>query len=378
MIEEQFIEYNIQNCHFVIQKVVDEIQNLPTEELSFHVYDVQNSRKKIFQDCIEKECQSLPKHDHDRVLAEFEGLGPIESLVKDDEITEILINGSDIIWYEKNGALQRHQDYFSTKFTYQHFVHRLCQNANTHFTLDKPMTDGKILNFRLHLISEELTKSEVTISLRRHPENPWTFEKLQAANYMTQQQTETLKEMIQNKENFLIVGGTGSGKTSLLNACLQATREHERSVIIEDTSEITKPNQVSCKLLTRKDAQGALKEIDQAELVKQSLRMRPDRLIMGEVRGQEAKDLLMALSTGHAGSFATLHATDARQALIRLEMLIQLGAPYWSLDAIRNLIFLSLQKIVVVQRNQKGQRELTGIYQISSRESSGILVDQLA
>ncbi len=284
----------------------------------------------------------------------------------------------DIIWYEKNGALQRHQDYFSTKFTYQHFVHRLCQNANTHFTLDKPMTDGKILNFRLHLISEELTKSEVTISLRRHPENPWTFEKLQAANYMTQQQTETLKEMIQNKENFLIVGGTGSGKTSLLNACLQATREHERSVIIEDTSEITKPNQVSCKLLTRKDAQGALKEIDQAELVKQSLRMRPDRLIMGEVRGQEAKDLLMALSTGHAGSFATLHATDARQALIRLEMLIQLGAPYWSLDAIRNLIFLSLQKIVVVQRNQKGQRELTGIYQISSRESSGILVDQLA
>ena len=218
----------------------------------------------------------------------------------------------------------------------------------------------------------------MVISLRRHPKNPWTFQKLKETGWANAEQIELLQKMVEKKENFLIIGGTGSGKTSLLNACLQHLQQNERAVIIEDTSEIKAPNAISCKLLTRQDAQGVLAPIDQTELVRQSLRMRPDRLVLGEIRGPEAKDLLMALSTGHAGSFATLHATDARQALLRLEMLIQLGAPYWSIEAIRNLIFLSLQKIVVVHRNKDSRRELAGIFQISSRESSGILIDQLA
>ena len=155
-------------------------------------------------------------------------------------------------------------------------------------------------------------------------------------------------------------------------------RSNERVILIEDTQELALPNSASTRLLTRKDAQGVLPIIDQMELVKQSLRMRPDRIVMGEIRGAEAKDLLMALSTGHSGSFATLHATDPQQALLRLEMLIQLGASFWSLEAIRNLIFLSLQNVIVVGRSPSGVRVLKGIYVLSSRETSGILVERLA
>jgi pilus assembly protein CpaF len=150
----------------------------------------------------------------------------------------------------------------------------------------------------------------------------------------------------------------------------------DRVVMIEDTSELHSPNSASVKLLTRRDPHGHLRDIHQSDLLKQALRMRPDRIVMGEIRGEEAKDLLMAFATGHTGCMGTLHAETARQALIRLEMLIQLGAPQWGLHAVRTLIWLSLQNIVVVKKDKAGRRVLDGIYRVTALEEFGFLLER--
>jgi pilus assembly protein CpaF len=156
---------------------------------------------------------------------------------------------------------------------------------------------------------------------------------------------------------------------------LQELPQNERVVVLEDTAEIVIPNDASTRLLTRHDSHGLLPTVDLTELLRQSLRMRPDRLVVGEVRSAEAKDLLLALSTGHQGSMGTLHASSASQAILRLEMLVQLGAPHWSLTTIRRLLGLSLNGIVVVGRNAQGERKLQSIYELSAVEETGVLLD---
>jgi pilus assembly protein CpaF len=174
-----------------------------------------------------------------------------------------------------------------------------------------------------------------------------------------------------------LIGPTGSGKTAVLNACLAEISKDERVVILEDTDELRCANPLSTKLLSRWDSQKILSEVTLSDLVRLSLRLRPDRLVMGEVRGPEAKDLLMALSTGHRGSLATLHAETAQQALLRLEMLIQLGAPQWSLQAVRQLIHLSLDVIVVLKMEGR-RRRLHGMWRLSSLETFGFTLEPIA
>jgi pilus assembly protein CpaF len=360
-----------------VREIQKKIQELSSEDLSFQVYEVSETKNSKVKRLIQSEIQDMSLTEQKRIMDEFDGFGPIDQLMRIPSISEIIVNGPRSIWYEKDNMLFQHEDNFSSSYTYSQFANRICHLSGCHFSLNRPAADGKLEDFRVHVVSEQLTRNEVSFCFRRHPQDPWTFSRLLQNKWAEESQISVLQKIIERQENFLVVGSTGSGKTSLLNACLQHLRKNERAVVIEDTAEIVLPNQVSTKLLSRQDCQGILPGIDQAELVKQSLRMRPDRIVMGEIRGGEAKDLLMALSTGHAGSFGSLHAADARQALIRLEMLIQFGAPFWSLDAIRNLIFLSLQHIVVVARTEAG-RKLTGIFSLSSRESSGILVDRIA
>lgn len=359
-----------------IRKIESDLKKIPSRDLSYGTLDGQISHHDEIQSFIRQAVSNLPEPQQTRIINEFENYGPIQDLIYDESVTEIIINGPDSVWFEKSGKLQAHPDSFASDLTYSNFINRICSVSHAQYTLDRPMLDGKFLDFRIHLISDEITKTKTVISLRRHPKNPWTLESFLHSEWCDANSIKAIKKIIHENENFIVIGGTGSGKTSLLNACLQEIAPNCRSILIEDTEELKVPNQISTRLLTRKDAQGILSNIDQSELLKQALRMRPDRIIMGEIRSVEAKDFLMALSTGHQGSFASLHATDAHQALLRLEMLIQLGAPNWSLEAIRNLIFLSLQKILVVERNSSGKRVLKGIYQICSRETSGILIER--
>lgn len=319
--------------------------------------------------------QAMPR-TRSRLHAEYFAAGPLDDLLADPEITEIIINGPDSIWYEKLGVLHRHHDRFLSALNYRNFIVRLCRESSMQTSLDYPFADGEWRDTRVHLITPPASGDEAVLTLRKHPSNPWTFERLAATGWANADALRILREMVLQRRNFLIVGCTGSGKTSVLNACLGEINQNERAVLIEDTQELRKPNGASVNLLTRRDAHGHLREIDQCELLRQALRMRPDRIIMGEIRGGEAKDLLMAFATGHSGCIGTLHADSARQALIRLEMLIQLGAPQWSLQAVRTLILLSIQFIVVVGRKKNGGRCLEGIHRLSSLEEVGFLIEK--
>ncbi|MES2857356.1 MAG: ATPase, T2SS/T4P/T4SS family [Bdellovibrionota bacterium] len=321
-------------------------------------------------------CSDAPSPVLHRLECEYFGAGPLTALLSDSNVTEIIVNGPNSIWVERNGKLTRFEDRFLSPLTYRNFVSRLCREARMIATLDCPYADGSWRGCRVHLIIPPASGEHEVVTLRRHPDNPWTFDRLLEREWTTNEKMLALRKLVSEKRNFLVIGGTGSGKTSVLNACLLEVG-FDRVVTIEDTSELKLPNDASTKLLTRRDPQGHLREIDQAELVKQALRMRPDRLVLGEIRGGEAKDLLMAFATGHSGCMGTLHADSARQALIRLEMLIQLGAPQWSLNAVRSLIFLSLHAIVVVGRRDSGERYLEGVHRIASLEDAGFLVEKM-
>lgn len=358
-------------------KIQSEIQSLPLETLGFQSLETKQQSSVRISQIIAEEAKEFDPCLQDRLQNEFEGVGPLVSLIEDESVSEIIINSLDEIWYERSGQLHRLDDQFASELTYQNFIERVCQESKSQVSLERPFCDGRFRNFRLHLVSSELTKSQAILTLRRQNKNPWKLESLFERGWTNQQGMDLLFNWIENKKSFLVVGETGSGKTSVLNACLQKLPENERVVILEDTAEVVIPNKASTRLLTRHDAQGLLPTIDLTELLRQSLRMRPDRLVVGEVRGAEAKDLLLALSTGHHGSMGTLHASSAHQAIMRLEMLVQLGAPHWSLQTIRRLLALSLNGILVVGRNSKGERKLKSIYELSAVEDMGILLDPI-
>ncbi len=241
--------------------------------------------------------------------------------------------------------------------------------------LNQPFADGVWRGLRVHLAQAPLVDRCYSICLRRHPAYAWTLARLHENDWACGPKVEALKKLLRDRWNMMVVGPTGSGKTSVISALLGELKD-DRVVIIEDTDEIHCPNSLSTKLLTRTDSQHVLRDFGQSELVRQSLRMRPSRLVVGEVRGGEAKDLLLALSTGHSGSLGSLHASSARQALLRLEMLVQMGAPEWGRETVRQLIHSSLNALVVVEINQ-GKRRLEGIYKICALEKIGFLLEKI-
>ena len=327
---------------------------------------------------IERECLDAPEVLRLRMLSEYFGAGPIEPLLADARVTEIITNGAEQIWCERDGKLARLGDRFLSALTYRNFLARVSREAGVEASLECPFADGHWRGCRTHLAIPPAASGAAVLTIRKHPPLPWTFATLAERGWASGEAMLLLRGLVANKKNFLIVGSTGSGKTSVLNACLGSVGSSERTMIIEDTPELAVPNAASAKLLTRRDPHRLLRDIDQGELLKQALRMRPDRIVMGEIRGGEAKDLLMAFATGHTGCMGTLHADSPRQALLRLEMLIQLGAPQWAVHAVRTLIWLSVQAIVVVARSPCGARRLEGIYEIASLEDLGFLIDKKA
>jgi pilus assembly protein CpaF len=365
---------NATNLH---QTLIDRINNENVIDLStLPSGPEQLGIQTRVEQLLAKDFAQIEKPVRDRVFDEFFKCGPLEPLLVDPAITEIVVNGQNEIWYEKQGLMQAHDDRFLSSISYQNFLQRLANDSRIQANLERPYADGYWRQYRVHLIIPPLAQAGAHLSLRRHPDNPWTFSRLAEAGWASADALHHLRKMVKEHVSFLVVGGTGTGKTSVLNACLAESDPHERIVAIEDTSEIQLPNRLSVKLLARFDAQGILPQVSQAELLRQALRMRPDRVVMGEVRGDEAKDLLMALSTGHRGGLGTLHADSPHQALYRLEMLIQMGAPQWSLQAIRHLIYFGLQAIVCVKR-EGGQRRLVSIHRIASLEDTGFCLDKV-
>ncbi len=361
----------------LVEEINSDLQNLecfdPMQIMSSKLDQQDLAVRKLIESFLQKtQCDSMG-----RILDEYFGFGPIKPLIEDESVSEILINGTNHIFFEKAGKIEAFPDCFLSPLTFRNFIERLGRLTNTQANLDSPFVDGYFEDFRVHIAIPPGTQKEVSVCIRRHPKCPWTLKLLEKASWATASAISVIQKTVQTRCNFIVVGPTGSGKTSVLNACLGELPNNERAVIIEDASELKVPNAISTKILTRNDPQKLLRDIDQAELLKQALRMRPDRIVMGEIRGSEAKDLLMAFATGHSGCMGTMHADSARQALLRLEMLIQLGASQWSLNAVRTLILLSLSHVIVVKRSSSGLRQLDSIHKITSLEENGFLLEQI-
>ena len=331
----------------------------------------EKTREKVIAQIVQN--NSSPENKQ-RIQSEFSGYGPLDQLLAQTNINEIIINGKDHIFYEKQGQIFLLEDSFLSQITFHNIVEKIGTKACITVNFNKPYSEGKWGPFRVLILCPPIVKEDFHLCLRKHPKQVWTLEKLE--NLAPPSALEILRQFVKEKMNFLITGPTSSGKTSVLNACLQEISPFERVLSIEDTDEIILPNKVSTKLLTQRDVESTRMLIDQKDLVKQSLRLRPDRIVMGEVRGVEATDLLLALSTGHRGCIGTLHAKDHKQALWKLETLAQIGAPQWQSSTVQKLIFSSLNALAVLDKRD-GKRLLKGLYKITSLESSGFLYETL-
>ncbi len=357
-----------------IQKIFSEQKRLA--ESDWDLDSRPSEKSKNLQSLIDQELQTLSTAGRKRVESELGGYGPLDELLNDDEISEVLVNRHDEIYFEKGGSLHTWKDHFFSEQTYHACLDRLSQACNSYLNRDKPFVEAQLGIWRITILFSELSRGTNLLSIRKQPKQVWTLQRLQAELWCSEKQAQIIMKVFSEKKNFLVVGGTGSGKTSLLQALLQLFSENERAVIIEDTQELHLPNRACCSLLTRQDPSGTVSDVTMDDLLKRALRLRPDRLVIGEVRGAEAKSLLMALATGHDGSFGSMHARTASEALLRLEMLIQMGAPQWNLKSIRHLIAMTLQTIFVVEK-VNGKRQLQGIYQLASLEENGITLQKI-
>ncbi len=307
----------------------------------------------------------------------MERIKDFEELYADPSITEIIVNGPNQVWLERQGQLQSAPTPWASEVEYRQFIRSVLDSLNADLSLQEPFCSGRIENFRVQVIGPPVSALPI-IAFRRLLPRSLTLCDWQATGGISAEATRVLKLLIKDKKNIMVYGATGSGKTTLLSSMLAEVAHHERVLLLEDIEELSIPNPSSARLLTRADTSGVLKEISLSDLVRHSLRLRPDRLALGEVRGPEAKDLLMALATGHRGSFGTLHAQSFNEALLRLEMLVQLGAPQWQAQSIRQLILLSIHGIVGIQKNAEGQRTVTEIHRLTGLENFGFLSERLA
>jgi pilus assembly protein CpaF len=360
------------NLQLIVKNICEKIKISP----SIDIISLENGNDRL-EKILNQEIKTHDETYRARLTSEFFGLGPLDKIIQDEDVTEIIVNSWKDIWFEKSGKFFESTDTFLSSTTYHNFVHRLCKNLKAQLTFDQPFLCITQDNLRYHIVSPSISGEDFSLSIRKHRKIHWHMKDLLEKKSITNDQMNFIQNIITEKKNFLVIGATGTGKTTFLNCCLKLLESNERTVLIEDTSELIVPNGLSTKLLTRKDSHGLLSPIDLTILIREALRMRPDRLVLGEVRGPEAKDLLLALSTGHEGSIGTLHAVSAQEALIRLEMLIQLGAPQWSLDAIRRLIYFSIHYIITIERNQDGRRSVKDIHKLSGLESFGFLTEKI-
>lgn len=359
-----------------------------TKNIYTKIESIFYKQKNNFKYAWQGDLKSTDSATQTRIESELSGYGPIDQLLLDSGVTEILVNRFDQVFYEKGGRLYQSSDYFYSEQTYHLALDRLAQSCGTYLNREKPFIESQLNKLRITIIFAEISRGQPVLSIRIQPENQWTLPLFEKNNFLNAQQLALIEKIISEKKNFLVVGGTSSGKTSFLQALLEKvagkvmqetpdkTKNFERIVIIEDTQELHLPNIASVSLLTRQDPSQTVSDINMDDLLKRALRLRPDRLVIGEIRGAEAKSLLLALSTGHDGSFGSLHARSAQEAMLRLEMLIQMGAPQWSLTSIRKLIAMTVQYIFVLEK-KNGSRKLKAIVEINSLEETGFTLTQL-
>lgn len=308
----------------------------------------------------------------DELLSEVFGLGPLDSLMSDSSISDILVNHAYEVHIERNGQLQESDVIFADNQHLMRIIQRIVSRVGRRIDEVNPMVDARLPDgSRINAIIPPLALNGPSLSIRRFGTVPLQVDDLIEKKSMTPEIVDFLAAVVDSRISMLISGGTGSGKTTLLNALSNFIPGSERLITIEDSAELILQHKHVVRLETKTDNTEGVGEISQRQLVKNSLRMRPDRIIIGEVRGPEALDMLQAMNTGHEGSLTTIHANDTRDALARLEMMVAMGGFDLPLQVVRQYIANGIGIVLHVSRLKGGQRCLTKVSEMIALNSEG-------
>ncbi len=302
------------------------------------------------------------------LMDEIYGFGPIQELMDDPEISDVLVNGYDTVFVERNGLLERTDVKFADDAHLLHFIQRLVGQAGRRIDETAPMVDAKLQDgSRLHAVIPPLALRGPTLSIRRFKTKIMQFEDMVRMGTLAPEMAEFLVQCVRGRMNVLLSGGTGAGKTTMLNNLSRFIPASERVVTIEETAELQLQQADVVGLETRVSNVEGKGVVSPRDLLRNSLRMRPDRIIVGEARGGEVLDMLQAMNTGHDGSMSTVHANDTRDALQRLELMIALSGAELPTRVARQYIASAIQIFLHVARLASGERkvirisELTGV-----------------
>jgi pilus assembly protein CpaF len=312
------------------------------------------------------------------IYDEMVGLGPIEPLLKDETISDILINGPFQIYAERRGELELTPVRFRDNDHLLRIVSRIVAGVGRRIDESQPMVDARLPDgSRVNAAIAPVAIDGAAVSIRKFSKKPLTLEKLVEVGAMPAAVAEFLYGASRARVSTVISGGTGSGKTTLLNALSAAISEGERLITIEDAAELQLQQPHVVRMETRPPNIEGKGEIRQRELVKNALRMRPDRVILGEVRSEEAFDMLQAMNTGHEGSMATIHSNNPREAISRLEQMVAMGGLNLGPDAVRAQIASAIGMVVQVMRLSDGKRKLTHVTEIVGMEGNVVQMQDI-
>lgn len=314
----------------------------------------------------------------DELRADLLGYGPLESLLADPDVTEVMCNRHDEVWVERNGRVEKTDVRFADEERYRQVIERIVSAVGRRVDESSPMVDARLPDgSRVNVILPPLALRGPVLTIRRFSEDPYTAQDLITFGSLSPELALFLEACVAAECNVLVSGGTASGKTTLLNVLSRFIPTHERIITIEDSAELRLQQPHVVPLETRPANSEGSGQVAIRDLVRNALRMRPDRIVVGECRGGEALDMLQAMNTGHDGSLTTVHANSPRDALSRLETLVLMGELDLPQRAIREQIAAAIDVIVQVERLPDGQRKVVSVQEIQGMEGDTVLLQEI-
>lgn len=366
-------------------KIIDEMPEALQRAINQSTGDQKEVRRMVENICAEEVRNNpfaVPLGDRERLvdelISEIMGLGPIEPFLQDSSVSEVMVNGPDSIYIERSGHLIKTETRFRNAEHLMHIIDRIVSAVGRRVDESSPMVDARLLDgSRVNVIIPPLSLIGPCLTIRKFSRDVLTVDKMIEFGSFDERMAQFLEACVRGRLNIVVSGGTGSGKTTLLNVLSSYVPESERIVTLEDSAELQLHQDNLVTLETRPANIEGEGEINMRDLVRNALRMRPDRIIVGEVRTGEALDMLQAMNTGHDGSMTTAHANSARDLLSRLETMVLMSGMELPLRAIRSQIASAVDIVVQIARMRDGSRKIINISEITGMEGDIITMQDL-
>jgi pilus assembly protein CpaF len=376
MVQQKLLDAKVRLHRRLIDEInLAAVEKIPEKELRPQIHQMVS--QYVAAERIALNAQELDDFTGD-IINEMTGLGPIEPLLKDPSITDILINGHKQIYVERAGQLEPSQARFKDEQHLLRIINKIVSTVGRRVDESSPLADARLLDgSRVNVAIRPISVDGPLVSIRKFAKRPYSMERLVEIGSIAAQMAELLAAAVEGRVTILVSGGTGSGKTTMLNALSSYISHKERLITIEDAAELQLQQPHVGRMETRPPNIEGKGEIRQRELVKNALRMRPDRIIVGEVRGEEAFDMLQAMNTGHEGSMTTIHANSPRDALSRLEQMVGMAGFPMTIMSVRAQIASAIRIILQLQRLSDGRRRVMSISEISGIEGEVVQMQEI-